>query len=95
MNCSRVNLNKYKNIKLNESALPIKDKREYKIFPEEISKSEDLNDHLIIFENELHADFLKEKKYKKIYFVLLDNENRLIKLSSKVIDYKKDLINYI
>ena len=92
-NISKFTNNKYKNIKLNESALPIKDNREYKIFPEEISKSEDLNDHLIIFENELHADFLKEKKYKKIYFVLLDNENRSIKLSSKVIDYKKDLIN--
>ncbi len=91
-NISKFTNNKYKNVKLNETALPIIDKREYKITPIQISKNTDLNDQLIIFENEMHSDFLEHKKYKKIHFVLLGNENRLIKLSSKVLDYKKNVI---
>jgi len=92
-NISKFTNNKYKNIKLNEAALPIIDKREYKISPVQTSKNEDLNDYLIIFENEMFADFLEHKNYKKIYFVLLGNENRSIKLSTKVMDYKKNVIN--
>ena len=91
-NISKFTNNKYKNVKLNETALPIIDKREYKISPFQISKNEDVNDNLIIFENEMHEDFLEKKRYKKIYFVLLGNENRSVKLSTKVLDYKKDVI---
>ena len=91
-NISKFTNNKYKNVKLNETALPIIDKREYKISPFQISKNEDVNDNLIIFENEMHEDFLEKKRYKKIYFVLLGNENRSVKLSTKVMDYKKDVI---
>ena len=91
-NISKFTNNKYKNIKLNETALPIIDKREYKISPFQISKNEDVNDNLIIFENEMHEDFIEKKRYKKIYFVLLGNENRSVKLSTKVMDYKKDVI---
>ncbi len=91
-NISKFTNNKYKNVKLNETALPIIDKREYQISPVKITQNEDLNDHLIIFENEMHFDFLEYKKYKKIYFVLLGNENRSVKLSTKVIDYKKNII---
>ena len=91
-NISKFTNNKYKNVKLNETALPIIDKREYKISPFQISKNEDVNDNLIIFENEMHEDFLEKKRYKKIYFVLLENENRSVKLSTKVLDYKKDVM---
>ncbi len=91
-NISKFTNNKYKNVKLNETALPIIDKREYKISPFQISKNKDVNDNLIIFENEMHEDFLEKKRYKKIYFVLLGNENRSVKLSTKVMDYKKDVI---
>ena len=38
------------------------------------------------------VDFLEHRKYKKIYFVLLENEDRSIKLSTKVIDFKKKII---
>ena len=92
-NISKFTNNKYKNVRLNETALPIIDKREYKISPIQIRKNEDLNDHLIIFENEMFVDFLEYKKYKKIYFVLLENENRSIKLSTKVMDFKKKIIS--
>ena len=33
------------------------------------------------------------KKYKKIFFVLLSNESRSLKLSKKVLDFKKSIIN--
>ena len=91
-NISKFTNNRYKNVKLNETALPIIDKREYKISPFQISKNEDVNDNLIIFENEMHEDFLEKKRYKKIYFVLLGNENRSVKLSTKVLNYKKDVM---
>ncbi len=91
-NISKFTNNKYKDVKLNETAQPIIDKREYNISPFQISKSKNLNDHLVIFENEMHPDLPEHKKYKKIYFVLLDNEDRSVKLSSKVIDYKKNVI---
>ncbi len=91
-NISKFSNNKYKDVKLNENALPIIDKREYKISPIQVSNNEDANDHLIVFENEMHLDFFDLKKYKKIYFVLLENKSRSVKLSSKVIDYKKNVI---
>ena len=91
-NISKFTNNKYKNVKLNEAALPIIDKREYKISPFQINKSEEINEKLIVFENEMHIDFFDLKKYKKIYFVLLDNKNRSLKLSSKLIDYKKAVV---
>ena len=91
-NISKFTNNKYKEVKLNETALPIIDKREYKISPVQINKNENLNDHLIVFENEMHNDIYEQKRYKKIHFVLLDNENRLVNLSSKVIDFKRNII---
>ena len=91
-NISKFTNKKYKNVKLNETALPIIDKIEYKISSVPIGKNGDLNDHLIIFENEMHIDFVDHKKYKKIHFVLLGNENRSVQLSKKVMDYKKNVI---
>ena len=91
-NINKFTNKKYKDVKLNETALPIIDTREYKISPVQIIKNKNLNDHLIIFENEMYSDFLDYKKYKKILFVLLNNDYRSIKLSTKVIDYKRDVI---
>ena len=91
-NISKFTNNKYNNVKLNETALPIIDKREYKITPIQISKDENLNENLIIFENEMFIDLTEKKKYKKIYYVLLSNDCRSINLSTKVMNYKKDII---
>ena len=91
-NISKFTNNKYKNVKLEETALPIIDKREYKISSIQINKSGDLNDHLIVFENEININIFDLKKYKKIYFVLLANNSRSVKLSSKVFNFKKDII---
>jgi len=91
-NISKFLNKKYKNIELKESALPLIDNREYKISPVEISKNNHKNDYLIVFENDLSEENLKIKGYKKIYFILLDNNQRSLKLDSKVLNYKKNIM---
>ena len=91
-NISKFTNNKYKDVKLNETALPIMDKREYKISPIQINKNENSNQHLVIFENEMCINSSELKKYKKVHYVLLGNQNRSVKLSSKVIDFKKNIL---
>ena len=91
-NITKFSNNKYKNIKLNETALPVLDKREYAISPLQINKNDEVNEHLIIFDNEINLQSFDLKRYKKIYFVLLDNKNRSIKLDAKVLDFKKKII---
>ena len=91
-NISKFLNKKYQNIKLKENALPLIDNREYKISPIEISKNNSKNEYLIVFENDLRIESFKIKDYKKIYFILLDNESRLLKLDTKVLNYKKNII---
>ncbi len=83
---------KYKNTKLNENALPIIDKRDYKISTIQINKNDDQNDYLVVFDNEMEIKSFNLKQYKKIYYVLLNNNSRSIKLSQKVLDYKASII---
>ena len=83
---------KYQNIDLKENVPPLIDNREYKISPINIQKSKSRSDYLIIFENDLSKKNLKIKNYKKIYFILLDNQQRLLKLDAKVLNYKKNII---
>ena len=83
---------KYQNIELIENAYPLVDSREYKILPIDIQKSNSKNDYLIVFENDLSEENLKKKEYKKIYLILLSNKYRSLKLDSKVLKYKKDIM---
>ena len=82
----------YKNIELRENVLPLIDNREYKTSPIEIQKNNNRNEYLIVFENDLSVENLKIKNYKKILFVLLDNKYRSLKLDSKVLNYKKNIM---
>lgn len=91
-NINKFSNNRYKNVKLNEKALPIIDQREYEIKPLKINETNKTNDYLLVFDNEININFLDLKKYKKIYFVLLNNQNRLIKLDTQVLNYKKAVI---
>ena len=91
-NINKFTNNRYKNVKLNEKALPIIDQREYEIKPLKINETNKTNDYLLVFDNEININFLDLKKYKKIYFVLLNNQNRLIKLDTQVLNYKKAVI---
>ena len=92
-NISKFTNNKYKNIKLNENALPVTDKREYKLSPLNFITDDNSNENLLVFENELNLENKNLKKYKNIYLVLLSNDARRLKLGQKVIDYKSELIN--
>ncbi len=92
-NISKFTNNKYKNIKLNESALPLTDKREYKLSPLNFIIEDNSNEDLLVFENELNLENKNLKKYKNIYLVLLSNKARKINLEQKVLDYKSKIID--
>ena len=92
-NISKFTNNKYKNVKLNENALPVIDKREYKLNPLNFITEDNSNENLLLFENELNLENKNLKKYKNVYLVLLSNDARRIKLGQKVLDYKSEIIN--
>ena len=92
-NISKFTNNKYKNVKLNENALPLTDKREYKLNPLDFITEDNSNENLLVFENELNLENKNLKKYKNIYLVLLSNDVRKLKLEQKVLDYKSKIIN--
>jgi deoxyribodipyrimidine photo-lyase len=91
-NVNKFTNNKYKDLKLNENPQPITDHREYKISPISIDNSETKSDILVFFENELDFESFKVDGYKKIYCILLTNEERQVELGDKVLMYKKNLI---
>ena len=91
-NINKFTNNKYKDLKLNENPQPIIDQRDYKISPLSISNNEAASDKLVFFENELDFQFFNIDNHKKVYCILLANDERQVKLGSKVLDYKKNLI---
>jgi len=92
-NISKFTNNKYRNVKLNENALPLTDKREYKLSPINLDYDDNANENLLVFENELNLENHKLKNYKNIYLIFLTNEVRKIKLEKKVLDFKTQIIN--
>ncbi len=92
-NISKFTNNKYKNVKLNENALPLTDKREYKLSPLNFITEDNSNKDLLVFENELNLENKNLKKYENIYLVLLSNKARKINLEQKVLDYKSKIID--
>ena len=92
-NISKFTNNKYQNVKLNENALPLTDKREYKLSPINLDYDDNANENLLVFENELNLENHKLKNYKNIYLILLTNEVRKIKLEKKVLNFKTQIIN--
>ncbi len=92
-NISKFTNNKYKNVKLNENALSLTDKREYKLNPLNFISEDNSNENLLVFENELNLENKNLKKYKNIYLVLLSNDIRKLKLGQKVLNYKSGIIN--
>ena len=91
-NINKFTNNKYKDLKLNENPQPIIDQRDYKVSPLSISNNEKASDKLVFFENELDFQFFNIDNHKKVYCILLANDERQVKLGSKVLDYKKNLI---
>ncbi len=94
-NIKKFTNNRFDNIKISEKANPIIDERLYSIEKKKLINPEIITDRfLLIFENNLsfeYSDF-KNNKFKKIFLILNENESREIKLSEKVINFKKKLI---
>ena len=93
-NINKFTNNRFKNIKLNENATPIFSDKTYPINKKYFLNSEILEDQtLLIFENNMTFEFsdFKEHKFKKILLVLNDT-NRTIKLSEKVLKFKANLL---
>ena len=94
-NIKKFTNNRFKNIKLNENPIPVRDDRNYSIINNGfINANLTNNQDLLIFENNLffeQSDF-KDQSFKNIYFVFNGNETRQIKLEEKVINFKKSLI---
>jgi hypothetical protein len=91
-NINKFTNNKYEDLKLNENPQPIIDQRDYKISPLSACNNETTSDRLVFFENELDFQFFNTSNYKKIYCILLVNDERQVKLGNKVLEYKKNLI---
>jgi len=91
-NINKFTNNKYKDLKLSENPQPIIDEREYKISPIDTGNNESTSNILVIFENELDFQIFNTDSYKKVYCVLLSNEERQVKLGNKVLEYKKKII---
>ena len=94
-NINKFTNNRFKNIKLNENASPIFSDKTFSINKKDFSSSEILeNKTLLIFENNMAFEFsdFKEHKFKKNLLVSNNNENRSIKLSDKVLNFKANLL---
>jgi hypothetical protein len=93
-NIKKFTNNRFNNIKLKENAPPKFSKKTYSIVKQDFSNKNIDNQNLLIFENNLSfetTDF-QNNKFKKIYIISNKNENRSIKLSEKVIQFKSLLI---
>ena len=93
-NINKFTNNRFKNIKLNENAIPKLSDKIYSVTNKSFENSEISEDKtLLIFENNMTFEFsdFKEHKFKKILLVLNDT-NRTIKLSEKVLKFKANLL---
>ncbi|MDA7480880.1 DNA photolyase [Candidatus Pelagibacter ubique] len=93
-NINKFTNNRFENIKLNENAKPISNDKIYSVINKSFKNSEILEDKiLLIFENNMTFEFsdFKEHKFKKILLVL-NNTDRTIKLSEKVLKFKANLL---
>ena len=93
-NINKFTNNRFKNIKLNENAKPISSDKMYSVINKSFKNSEIFEGKtLLIFENNMAFEFsdFKEDKFKKI-FLVLNNTNRTIELSEKVLKFKANLL---
>ena len=94
-NIKKFTNNRFSNIKLDENAPPKVSEKTYAIIKNNFVNPQDIDqNNLLVFENNLSfetTDF-KDFKFKKIYLISNKNENRSIKLSEKVIEFKSLLI---
>ena len=94
-NIKKFSNNRFNEIKLNENALPKISRNTYSAVIKGFNNPKKIEDkNLIIFENNISFELtdFKDQKFKKIYLVSNKNENREIKLSEKIVNFKTGLI---
>ena len=95
-NIKKFTNDRFSNIKLNESTIPIIDNRNYSIVNNGFINANLSNEqNLLIFENNLSFDQtdFRDQSFKNIYFIFNGNDARQIKLDEKVLIFKKSLVN--
>ncbi len=94
-NIKKFTNNRFENIKLNENAPPIISDKNYTILNKTFENPINIEEkNLLVFENNLAfeiTDFTTQK-FKKILLINNKNENRNIKLSENVLNFKDSLI---
>ncbi len=94
-NIKKFTTNRFNNIKLNENAPPKVSEKTYSIIKQDFSNPQNIEDKsLLIFDNNLSFEItdFQNYKFKKIYLISNENNNRSIKLSEKVLRFKSLLI---
>ncbi len=94
-NVKKFTTNRFSNIKLNEKAPPKVSEKTYSIIKKDFSNPQNIEDKsLLIFDNNLSFEItdFQNYKFKKIYLISNENNNRSIKLSEKVVKFKSLLI---
>ena len=94
-NIKKFSNNRFNEIKLNENALPKISRNTYSAVIKDFNNPKKIEDkNLIIFENNISFELtdFKDQKFKKIYLISNKNENREIKLSEKIVNFKTGLI---
>ena len=94
-NIKKFTANRFNNIKLNENAPPKVSEKTYSIIKQDFSNPQNIEDKsLLIFDNNLSFEItdFQNFKFKKVYLISNENDNRSIKLSEKVLKFKFLLI---
>ncbi len=94
-NIKKFTANRFNNIKLNENAPPKVSEKTYSIIKQDFSNPQNIEDKsLLIFDNNLAFEItdFQNYKFKKIYLISNENNNRSIKLGEKVLKFKSLLI---
>ena len=92
-NIKKFTNNRYEKIRLNESAVPIKNNKTYTISKKDfINPKIDDGKLLLVFDNNLSFEFsdFRDKKFKKI-LIVNSNEDRKILLSDNIVKFKESL----
>ena len=94
-NIKKFTTNRFNDIKLNEKAPPKVSEKTYSIIKQDFSNPQNIEDKsLLIFDNNLSFEItdFQNYKFKKIYLISNENNNRSIKLSEKVVKFKSLLV---
>ena len=96
-NISKFTNQRFQYTQLTTDAEPIFEDKNYELKRLDYKNSETRYENLIIFDSNLNAQELSDlsERYKTIFFVLIDNYSRKIKLSHRVMSFKASLIKNI